>query len=312
MRTRFTLLFLGSLLSMSLLFVGLGTAPAYASVGKGASVSTTPAWPAARDLAWQAHPTGGDAKLQARQTGHTITPLMCCGAGCNPNRTPDYLTTRWDGWQYNGGSNTVGGVYSKIWNYSPYVSTDNSGDFAYSWTMLTVDHAVGVSAPYVQIGWVEFPYGARHTMIQWYHVGDANPSTRYWDPPKSVNTYTYYDVLYNNRPGVFSFVVGGVDLGSSYDISAWFTPTEAQAYGETLSLADQMPGGYTSSADYEDLFDSSYWQGGAWHGFSVYPGSPTTIHNNDIYGNSDSGYFSHTNPPSTSNNISIWDLACPH
>jgi hypothetical protein len=57
---------------------------------------------------------------------------------CDPQSVdPGRVTTNnvyFDGWQVNGGSNTIGGVYANIWNYDPYV--DPATDWTYSWVML--------------------------------------------------------------------------------------------------------------------------------------------------------------------------------
>lgn len=239
-----------------------------------------------------------------------MTPVSSVFAGpramaqpgaCRPNRPSDFAINRWAGWQVNGDGETIGGVYARIFNYAPYVDPGHRGDFVYTWTMLTVDHPLGTDAPYVQIGWVQFANGERHTMEQWKKVGEP-PQTRFVDPPQPVNTYSYYDVLFNYRPGAFSFMVGGKDLHD--DLRAWFTPTQAQIYAETLSLASQMPGGGDPSS-HEDLLDSSYYMHGAWRSFM--PGA--VIHVNDLRGRDDSRYFGHTDPVS-GGDLSVWDRAC--
>ena len=238
--------------------------------------------------------------LMTPVTGTLAQPRFATGA-CHPGRSSDFPLNRWAGWNVDGHGQTIGGVYARIFNYVPYVDPVNNGDFVYTWTMLSVEHPLGADAPYVQIGWVQFANGERHTMEQWKKVGEV-PLSRFVDPPQPANTYSYYDVLFNHRSGNFSFMVGGRDLHD--DLPAWFRPTRAEVYAETLSLASQMPGGRDPSFR-EDLLDSSYYMNGAWHSFM--PGA--TINVNDIRGHDNSRYFGHTNPVS-GGDLSVWDLAC--
>ena len=238
--------------------------------------------------------------LMTPVTGTFAQPRSAQGA-CNPNRPSDFPLNRWAGWNVDGRGQTIGGVYARIFNYVPYVDPVSQGDFVYTWTMLTVDHPLGADAPYVQVGWVQFANGERHTMEQWKKVGEP-PLSRFVDPPQASNTYSYYDVLYNYRKGNFTFMVGGRDLHD--DLPAWFIPTRAEVYAETLSLASQMPGGRDPGSR-QDLLDSSYYMNGAWHSFM--PGA--TINVNDIRGRDDSQYFGHSSPLS-GGDLSIWDTAC--
>jgi hypothetical protein len=228
---------------------------------------------------------------------------ISASASCNPStndgaRTSDYLHYYFDGWQYNGGSNTIGGVYSSIWNYSPFV--DPAADWTYAWVMLTRDHQPGADAPLAQVGWMQWASGARHTMVMWHNPGGGYSYT-YTDPPKAVNTYSSYEVLYNNTPGYLTFYVAGTNV---YSVANFFVPSEAQVYGETHSFHSQMPGGHQSSLYYEDFLSSQYWLG-SWKTFL--PGAQ--IYDVDQNGYSESLYFGHTNP-SSGGNLSIWDWDC--
>jgi hypothetical protein len=227
----------------------------------------------------------------------------CCGEGCNPGRSNDFETHRWVGWKWGmSNGDKVGGVYSNIWNYSPWVYPVVN-NFSTSWALLTYEHAVNRDADWAQAGWLEFRNGERHTFFQTHAVGQS-PLTYFDAPTYPVNTYVYYDTLEDYYPGYISFRVAGVNFEKIPD---WFWPTEAQVSGETLSLADQMPGGYHSAGTYEDLFDSSYYLNFAWHGFL--PGAQ--IFNMNQGGGDESSHFGHTNPAS-GNNLSIWDKACPY
>lgn len=222
-------------------------------------------------------------------------------AWCDPHSVdPGRVTTNnvyFDGWQVNGGSNTVGGVYSNIWNYDPYV--DPATDYTYAWVMLTQHHSPGVDVPLAQVGWVKWSSGLRKTMVMIHSVGGPY-SEAFTDTPKPINTYTYYQVLYNNTPGYVTFWVAGTKV---FSWPNWFVPNEAQVYGETHSFRSQMPGGYQSSLYYEDFFNSNYWLG-TWRPFAP---------NAQIFADDKNGVtipnFGHTNP-TTGANLSIWDRAC--
>lgn len=249
-------------------------------------------------------PPPGLAPSFPPKTQQGAVPYSGSGMGCDPlaadgARTSDWKHIYWDGWQYNGGSTTINGVQASIWNYSPWVDPANSGSYVYAWVMLTVDHGYGVDAPLVQNGWVEFPYGVRHTMLMWHSVGGGFSAT-YADPPKALKTYTNYEIFRSG--GNFNFYVAG---SYQYSTPALFTPTEAQIYGETQSFRSQMPGGHASSYDYEDLFGSQYFTN-AWHYFM--PGA--TVHTVDQNGYDYSLYFGHTAP--SGGNLSIWDWDCQH
>jgi hypothetical protein len=58
-----------------------------------------------------------------------------------------------------------------------------------------------------------------------YHPVGGCYCYNYADPPKPINTYTYYQVLYNNTPGYLTFWVAGTKVFSQPN---FFVPNEAQ------------------------------------------------------------------------------------
>lgn len=215
----------------------------------------------------------------------TARPDAGGGDGCNPRRANDFLTFRFDGWYRDPGT-TVGGVYSDIYNYSPwvyYISAQASAVAA--WTMVDLSSNANTWA---QVGWVEFPLGKRYVFTQTNNNG--NLITHYFSP-KPINSQAYYTTLYNNTPGHFSYQVSG----STIEVDpAGFTPNEGQNFGETHSFADQMPGGYNQN---EYFNDTHIYYSGGWHNFSG-----TVADSSSAYG------YSH--PSSTE--MLIWDKACPN
>ena len=149
---------------------------------------------------------------------------------------------------------------------------------------------------------MEKPLGERHTMVMWHLVGGGYSAT--FTPTQPISTYTTYEVLYNNQPGKLSFYAAGVNV---YNVNNFFTPHEAQVYGETHSFRSQMPGGHHSAGEYEDFFSSNYWMGSGWHTFL--PGAQ--IFDDDQTGAGMGLYFGHTNP-SSGGNLSIWDWDCQY
>lgn len=220
----------------------------------------------------------------------TATPAL---AKCQPyyNGSPrsDDNQYHFDGW-YRSPGVTVGGIYSSILNYSPWVQPNGSGEnhFVAAWTML--DHASSCSTcDYAQVGWFENPGGARYTFTQWTHDNTFSENDF---SPQSVGSYTYYTTLYNNTPGKFTFQVAGSTIDTE---TAAFTPNEGEIYGEENTLASQMPGGYNSNA-HEVFSDANIYLNGAYQAFSgtADPGNTT--------------YFG--NSKTSSQYDMVWDKAC--
>ena len=196
-------------------------------------------------------------------------------AKCQPGRSNNG-SVYFDGWVRSG---SVGGVYSDMLNYSPWVQPNNQ---VLAWTMLN-----NGTSNWAQVGWWEYAGGTRYTFVQWT-TSPNRWQTKFWNP-QSTGAYTYYTTLYNNQPGKFSFQVSGSTIDAE---NASFTPNQAQNLGEIQTLADQMPGGYNNN----EVFKSTNVYIGGWQAFS---GSNY---------NSNGSYFGLNSVSSTQRNI--WDWAC--
>jgi hypothetical protein len=207
-------------------------------------------------------------------------------AKCNPSRSND--KNHWfDGWYRNTGATNVGGIYAGILNYSPWVYPyDGSNVGVSAWTMLT---GSGSGERWAQIGWVEYPYGVRYTFVQWTNSAGSGVTTHLYSP-QPVGSTTTYTTLYGNTAGDFTFEAGSIkDLEQ-----ATFTPTGAQNFGETATLASQMPGGYNY---FEEFTGAHMWiNGSGWVAF------------NGTIDNYSSTYFG--NYQSGSQVDGIWDRTC--
>jgi hypothetical protein len=174
---------------------------------------------------------------------------------------------------------TVGGVYSNILNYSPWVQPGYS-DFGYS-MLRTAD-----GAKYAQVGWQEDAGGARYTFDEWTHDGTWSRDHK---SAYATNSHTYYTTLWGNTPGYFTFQTAG----STWETKpAQFTPNGAEIMGEVQTSASQMPG---ESGNHEDFTAMNIFIG-SWQAFS-----------GDDYNSSTSWYS--TSVLSTSQH-QAWDKTC--
>ena len=85
-------------------------------------------------------------------------------AKCQPHRADDGLSY-FDSW-YRALGYTVGGVYSDILNYSPWVQP---GSTVTGWVMLTSSNST-----WAQVGWWEDSGGTRHTFVQVHDIRRAS------------------------------------------------------------------------------------------------------------------------------------------
>lgn len=129
----------------------------------------------------------------------------------------------------------MGGVYSSIYEYSPWVYP-SAGDNDTAWSMIeTVD-----GQNWAQVGWWEDTGGTRFDFWQVYRSGWSQPVTHMTSPGQPVGSYHTYTVLYNNTPGQFTFWIDSNHAYGSY--SAVFTPNTGITAGESHTLASQIPG----------------------------------------------------------------------
>ncbi len=204
-------------------------------------------------------------------------------------------------------STTVGGIYARVRNYSPWVDPESGGVSA--WVAL---EKIGNSNELAQIGWREQPHSLRDTLVEYLlpnDFSDCNPQAV--GNPAAVNKltcssvpvppqpelYSYYTVLYGYEPGKFTFFVNGRRVASG---PAKFVPNRADVIGETHSFSDQIPGDANDPQVFEDI---NVYVNGAWQPFTPTRYSEKTIYNGMNYG----GYLALPAPPGRGTCLGIWD-----
>lgn len=226
-----------------------------------------------------------------------LIPLVICAAvftmsasatsvyaKCDPGRTNDGKDYA-DGY-YNAPGAVVGGVYSSILNYSPWVYADPGGvDSSSGWSMVVKTDL----SDWAQVGWIEFPYGNRNTFVEYTISGSPTDSYFPAQTTGNINTYT---TLYSPPPDAdFTFQVAGSTIKT---VSAAWTPYEGQIAAEVHTLASQMAGG-SASGNNETFSDSNIYDGGTWNTFS---GSPANIDSHFGYTKASPTYYG------------VWDKSC--
>jgi hypothetical protein len=165
--------------------------------------------------------------------GVVVTPGVA-HAKCRPNR-PNDGTTYWDGRTRQPGV-ALHGVTSWILNYSPWVQP---GSAVTAWSMLTRAPAY---SQWAQIGWLEWAYDERVTLVQYTPHDKWEGITTVYFPAEDLGVSTEYRVeFWSNQ---FHFYLDGTYLGAG---AVNWSPNEAQLAGEIKTLASQMPGGINAN-----------------------------------------------------------------
>lgn len=193
-------------------------------------------------------------------------------AKCWPNRADNGIRYH-DGWLRAPGVQVVG-VRSRILNYDPWVQP---GRFSTAWAMLQTNPSTHAWA---QIGWVEYAYDERYTLIQYTTGPNQGQHMTWFLSPQPEGQLTYYQVE-RNIAGQWDFRLNGYAVLLPNPVSH-FVPNMGSIAGEINSLASQMPGGY-SNYNYEWLDSSQLEFGGAWQPFHgelyITPGGATHFGN---------------------------------
>ncbi len=176
------------------------------------------------------------------------------GDGCNPGRSNNYVSYYFDG-AFSQPGKTMGGVYAKIGNYSPFVY-NTSGDTVTEWVMLVT---TSNNSLYTQVGWWESPGGVRYTFDE-YSLGSGAYHNDFY-PAYSINSQIYYDMLWNSNSG-FTFEANNQVVNTYQN---YFTPNSANVYAEIHTQASQMPGGNYNGNYVSDMH--GYVSGG-WYNFN--------------------------------------------
>ncbi len=210
---------------------------------------------------------------------------------------------------------TVGGIYARVRNYSPWVETGPGSYSVSAWVALQHCPNPGAGTcngeEVAQIGWRERPYGQRDTLVESNFPGpalvsDCNPQAvgstvgtnkltcnNNRPIPAQLEPYTYYTVLYGYEPGRFTFYVNGQKVASG---PAKFVPNQADVIGETKLASDQMPGDANDPEIFEDIH---VFVNGAWQPFTAKHLSTTNY----------SGYEPPVSPSQQETCLGIWDTA---
>ena len=214
--------------------------------------------------------------------GDSAVPAI---AQCNPNRPNDAIDY-YDGWQRGLGSD-IGGIYSQIFNYSPYVSTSG---FSTQYVKLKASSLSNLEA---SLGWRQYDT-ARLTWGQ-YRLSSTSSLAFFTAPAQPLYTWTYYTVWYDRKyPGKLTFQVNGSTIATRTNVQ--WVPRYSDAFGQITTQANQMPGGY---ADLSEFWDTHLWFNGS---FKAYQGSQYSSDWNKFGNVLDGGSY----------NLSIWDFACAY
>jgi hypothetical protein len=224
------------------------------------------------------------------------------GVGCNGCSKFDGATNTF--------YTTVGGIYARVRNYSPWV--DPASPSVAAWVAL---EKTGNGNELAQMGWREQPHGRRDTLVEYLNTGnfsDCNPQATRAAPgftnllacntvpiPAQPEPYTYYTVLYGYEPGKFTFYINGRKVANA---PANFIPNRADVIGETKLVGDQMPGDANDPQVFENI---NIYVNGAWQSFTPTRYSENTIYNGMNYG----GYLALPGPPGRGSCLGIWDTA---
>jgi hypothetical protein len=260
--------------------------------------------------------SGGTTPIPVPSTGGSCTDTPKCPPS-RPQGVACGGCSKFDG-AYNQFLYTqVGGIYARVRNYSPWV--DPASYSVSAWVGLQYCAPPGPNGcnenELAQIGWREQPYGQRDTLIEYLLPGgdfsDCNPkavgargitNTNHLTCnsipiPAAPALYSYYTVLYGYEPGKFTFYVNGRKVASA---PANFVPHQAEVYGETNLVGDQMPGDANDPEIFEDI---NVYVNGAWQPFTPTHVSRNTIYNGANYG----GYLALSAPPGRGSCLGIWD-----
>lgn len=182
----------------------------------------------------------------------------------------------------------VGGVYSQIKTYSPWVS---NGAFSYAWVMLTRSG----SYYWAQIGPHEVVNGARDT-----HIQTANgSSSSVWDlnlGSTSVGSLNYDTILYDPPSNRYQFQINSNTYHSTTSLT-WF-PTAAQIASEITNLNTQMMG---ATSVHEQFNSNHLYYNNQWYAFG---GSPFLSSSN---GTNPATWFGYSG---TAAGFQGWDKTC--
>lgn len=184
--------------------------------------------------------------MNHRRWAIAIALVLCLSASpaaansnCNPGRSGDnsYHFGNWWHDAIGPGVTWFSGVDGWVENQSPYVSLFGGSS---SWIMLSQQH----STKYIQIGYVDngnYLPTYRRLFVQWDLGGGAINQFLADDPNDSSRHFAITYAAGNNR---FDVSKDGVFW---FSVNNGFVPDRIEVGSETVSAADQLPGGYNDT-----------------------------------------------------------------
>jgi len=203
-------------------------------------------------------------------------------ASCNPNRTDDGHDYQ-VGWLRIPSGYQPRAVYADIKNYNPYMKSGSANTTA--WVMLNL-----YPGWWAQVGWYKESSGTRQNFYDWTDT-QAHGNIGFF-AADTVGSYPTYKVSDRTSPGSFQFFHNGALI---WTVAEKFTPARGAIYGETHTLANQMPGG-SNFVSYGEDFTNAH----------IFFASSNQVFDGTTYGNTT--YFDY-NKVSTTETY-IWDKAC--
>lgn len=169
-----------------------------------------------------------------------------------------------DGWSNYPGFR-VGGIYSNVTNYSPWVDPQYLR-YGVSNYVTALEVLYDANSHVWAMGWEEFWKGQRDTPI--YYTDNYGDVLVKELPAEPVGSSTEYKILYENTPGQFTYFEDGVQVDHESDFQQKFEPIAALEDGEILTASSQMPGAKLS---YQQFGNTHYWYPSGWVNFDGAP-----------------------------------------
>lgn len=201
-----------------------------------------------------------------------------------------------DGWAQDPGAR-IGGIWSKILNYSPWVWPETVGvliNDATGAVQLSDDHG-----DIWQLGWEEWPYGNRYTLECFAQPNSSggydNVCVDNTAPAQPVDAFTEYKIEYDNTPYEFTYFIDNAQIDGVPTDFDQLMPLNSAVQGQILTVSDQMPGGYDVP---EQFTDTNWWYPSSWQPYNA----QQNIHHSpaNLFGNQ----------PVSGTQDNIWDWGC--
>lgn len=238
-----------------------------------------------------------------------LTPVVAVEAKCPPGR-PNQVSSHpfglfYLGWQA-GQINYISSVITDMSNYSPWVAAVtppppglNSSFVASVVSLNDYNSSTRTYNDWAEIGWVEYPYDVRYTMVQYtYYIGSGHYVSQR-EYARETTPYTHFETKFNPSTTKFEFWAAGV---KKTETAAIFLPFYASQVGIMTTLANQMPGATNAPEWY---LNSYYSENGTSHLFG-FGGQPF----NYDASYSPTFHFAYADANNPHISATIWDSVC--